>query len=235
MVRAKREQSARCGEIIAELASRADPENVAGMARYGINSKNTLGVSIPHLRAMAKRIGTDHALALELWASGIHEARMLAGFIDDPVMVTETQLERWVKDFDSWDVCDQVCSNLFDKTPFAYEKTAAWSAREKEFVKRAGFVLMAALAVHDKKAPDVRFRRFLPLIEREAADERNFVKKALNWALRQIGKRNRSLNAAAIASAKRIRKMDSRAARWIAAAALRELESETVKGRLGRP
>ena len=234
MARSKERKGGRLREIVAELESQANPENVAGMARYGINSKNTLGVSIPRLRAMAKRIGTDHALALELWASGIHEARMLAGFIDDPAMVTETQIERWAKDFDSWDVCDQVCSNLFDKTPFAYEKTAAWSAREEEFVKRAGFVLMAALAVHDKKAPDVRFRGVLPLIAREAADERNFVKKAVNWALRQIGKRNRPLNAAAIASAKRIRKMDSKAARWIAADALRELESDAVQGRLAR-
>jgi len=234
MVRAKREQSARCGEIIAELMSLASSANVAGMARYGISTKNTLGVSIPRLRAMAKRIGTDHALALELWASGIHEARMLAGLIDEPAKVTEAQLESWVKDFDSWDVCDQICSNLFDKAPFAYEKTAAWTEREEEFVKRAGFVLMAALAVHDKKAPDVRFRRLLPLIEREASDERNFVKKAVNWALRQIGKRNTSLNAAAVASARRIRKMDSKAARWIGSDALRELESGAVQERLRR-
>ena len=234
MARSKERKGGRLREIVAELESQANPENVAGMARYGINSKNTLGVSIPHLRAMAKRIGTDHALALELWASGIHEARMLAGFIDDPAMVTETQIERWAKDFDSWDVCDQVCSNLFDRTPFAAAKAVEWSEREEEFVKRAGFVLMAALAVHDKNAPDVRFRGFLPLIAREAADERNFVKKAVNWALRQIGKRNRPLNAAAIASAKRIRKMDSKAARWIAADALRELESDAVQGRLAR-
>ena len=234
MARSKERKGGRLREIVAELESQANPENIAGMARYGINSKNTLGVSIPRLRAMAKRIGTDHALALELWASGIHEARMLAGFIDDPAMVTETQIERWAKDFDSWDVCDQVCSNLFDRTPFAAAKAVEWSEREEEFVKRAGFVLMAALAVHDKKAPDGRFRGFLPLIAREAADERNFVKKAVNWALRQIGKRSRPLNAAAIASAKRIRKMDSRAARWIAADALRELESEAVQGRLGR-
>ena len=234
MARSKERKDGRLREILAELESRANPENVVGMARYGINPKNTFGVSAPVLRAMAKRIGRDHALALELWESGIREARILAGLIDDPALVTESQLERWAKDFDSWDVCDGVCSNLFDKTPFAYEKTAAWSGREEEFVKRAGFVLMAALAVHDKKAPDGRFRGFLPLIEREAADERNFVKKAVNWALRQIGKRNRPLNAAAIASAKRIRNMDSKAARWIAADALRELESDAVQGRLAR-
>jgi 3-methyladenine DNA glycosylase AlkD len=183
---------------------------------------------------MAKRIGRDHALARELWASGIHEARVLAGLVDDPAAVTAAQLERWAKDFDSWDVCDGVCSNLFDRTPYAWDKAVAWSARSREFVKRAGFVLMAALAVHDKTAPDERFKNFLPLIEREAVDERNFVKKAVNWALRQIGKRNRALNRDAIAAAKRIRKVDSRSARWIAADALRELESDAVRQRLNK-
>jgi 3-methyladenine DNA glycosylase AlkD len=221
-------------KIVAELEAHANPANVAGMARYGINPKRALGVSIPRLRAMAKEIGRDHALARELWASGIHEARILAGLVDDPAKVTAAQLERWVGDFDSWDVCDGVCSNLFDKTPFAWEKAVAWSARSEEFVKRAGFVLMAALAVHDKKAPDERFRKFLPLIEREAADERNFVKKAVNWALRQIGKRNRALNGDAVAAAKRIRKIDSKSARWIAADALRELESGAVRERLDK-
>lgn len=236
MVRRARVRAGRptCAEIVSDLESLADPANVAGMARYGINPENTLGVSIPRLRAMAKGIGRDHALALELWASGIHEARILAGLVDDPAMVAAAQLERWVGDFDSWDVCDGVCGNLFDRTPFAWEKAAAWSARSEEFVKRAGFVLMAALAVHDKKAPDERFRNFLPLIEREAADERNFVKKAVNWALRQIGKRNRALNRDAIAAAKRIRKIDSRSARWIAADALRELESGAVRERLNK-
>jgi 3-methyladenine DNA glycosylase AlkD len=221
-------------KVVAELRARANPANVAGMARYGINPENTLGVSIPSLRAMAKRIGRDHALARELWASGIHEARVLAGLVDDPAAVTAAQLERWAKDFDSWDVCDGVCSNLFDRTPYAWDKAVAWSARSREFVKRAGFVLMAALAVHDKTAPDERFKNFLPLIEREAVDERNFVKKAVNWALRQIGKRNRALNRDAIAAAKRIRKVDSRSARWIAADALRELESDAVRQRLNK-
>jgi 3-methyladenine DNA glycosylase AlkD len=218
--------------ILANLKSLANPENVAGMARYGINPKNTFGVSIPLLRAMAKEIGKEHALALELWETGIHEARILAGLIDDPGMVSEAQLERWVADFDSWDVCDLLCSNLFDKTPFAYAKAVAWSAREEEFVKRAGFVLMAALAVHDKGAPDATFKEFLPLIEREAGDDRNFVKKAVNWALRQIGKRNAALNRAAIAAGRRIQRIDSKSARWIAADALRELESDSVRRRL---
>ena len=220
-------------EIVAALEARANPANVAGMARYGINPKNTLGVSVPALRTLAKRVGRDHSTALALWKTGIHEARSLAGLVDEPARVTEAQLERWAKDFDSWDICDGVCSNLFDKTPFAVEKAIAWSRRPEEYVKRAGFVLMAALAVHDKRAPDSLFRGFLPLIEREASDERNFVRKAVNWALRQIGKRNHALNAAAIASARRIRKIDSKAARWIAADALRELESGAVRKRLG--
>ena len=219
-------------KVVAELKAHANPANVAGMARYGINQKNTLGVSIPRLRAMAREIGPDHALALELWASGIHEARILAGLVDDPARVTAAQLERWAKDFDSWDVCDGVCSNLFDKTPFAWDKAVAWSARPEEFVKRAAFVLMAALAVHDRKAPDGLFRKFFPLMEREATDERNFVKKAVNWALRQIGKRNLALNGDAIAAAKRIRKIDSKSARWIASDALRELESDAMRKRL---
>jgi 3-methyladenine DNA glycosylase AlkD len=152
--------------------------------------------------------------------------------VDEPAKVTEAQLERWARDFDSWDICDGVCSNLFDRTPFARGKAIEWSARREEYVKRAGFVLMAALAVHDKKAPDALFREFLPLIEREATDERNFVKKAVNWALRQIGKRNGALNRDAIAAAKRIRRIDSKAARWIAADALRELQSAAVQERL---
>jgi 3-methyladenine DNA glycosylase AlkD len=232
MIKGTRRGGARCSDILARLESLASPANVAGMARYGINPTNTLGVSIPRLRAMAKEIGRDHGLALELWESGIHEARMLAGFIDDPALVNEAQLERWVGDFDSWDVCDQICSNLFDRTPLAYAKAIAWSSREEEFVKRAGFVLMAALAVHDKKAPAGSFRKFLPIIEREVSDDRNFVKKAVNWALRQIGKRTRELNKAAIAAARRIQKIDSKSARWIASDALRELESDAVQKRL---
>jgi 3-methyladenine DNA glycosylase AlkD len=221
-------------EIVAELRAQGSPANVAGMARYGIDPKNALGVSVPALRALAKRVGRDHATALALWKTGIHEARSLAGLVDEPAKVTEAQLERWARDFDSWDICDGVCSNLFDRTPFARDKAIEWSACPEEYVKRAGFVLMAALAVHDKKAPDALFREFLPLIEREATDERNFVKKAVNWALRQIGKRNRALNRDAIAAAKRIRRIDSRAARWIAADALRELEGAAVQARLKR-
>jgi len=219
-------------EILSRLRSLSNPEAVAGMARFGINPKNTYGVSIPNLRKIATQIGRDHLLAQQLWASGIHEARILAGMIDDPEKVTEYQMEKWTESFDSWDVCDQCCSNLFDKTQFAYDKAAEWSSREEEFVKRAGFALMAALSVHDKKAHDDKFLRFLPLIERESSDERNYVMKAVNWALRQIGKRNLHLNRSAIAAAGDIHKLDSTAARWIAADALRELTSENVQKKL---
>ena len=218
--------------ILAELRSLANPENVVGMARFGINSENTLGISIPALRAIARRTGKNHALAQELWSSGIHEARILACFIDSPKQVTPEQMESWASEFDSWDVCDQCCSNLFDKTPFAYQKAGEWSGREEEFVKRAGFVLMAALAVHDKKAEDSKFTPFLPMIIRESDDERNFVKKAVNWALRQIGKRNKNLNALAISTAREIQERSSRAARWIASDALKELTGESVQRRL---
>jgi 3-methyladenine DNA glycosylase AlkD len=229
-------------EILDKLKSRANPESVKGMARFGIKPENAYGVSIPKLRRygvsipklrrLAKQIGKNHTLALQLWSSGIHEARILAGMIDKPKQVTESQMERWVNDFDSWDVCDQCCSNLFDKTVFAYQKAIEWSERHQEFVKRAGFVLMAVLAVHDKEADDDQFKQFFPIIKREASDERNFVKKAVSWALRQIGKRNPALNQAAIDVGKEIRSIDSRAAKWIANDALRELTSEKVKSRL---
>jgi 3-methyladenine DNA glycosylase AlkD len=218
-------------DVLRELRSMANPENVQGMARFGISSEGTLGISIYDLRPMAKRIGKNHELAEMLWASGIHEAKVLASYIDDPEKVTEKQMEAWAKDFDSWDVVDQVCSNLFDQTRFAYSKAVEWSARDEEFVKRAGFVLVAALTVHDKKAADSAFLRFLPIIKRESGDDRNFVKKAVNWALRQIGKRNPALNDAAIAVAKELQKMDSKSARWIARDALRELTSEKVRKR----
>ncbi|HLA19352.1 MAG TPA: DNA alkylation repair protein [Dehalococcoidia bacterium] len=220
------------GDVLDRLRALADPEAREGMARFGIETRQALGISIPTLRALGREVGRDHDLAGELWTSGVHEARVLAALVDDPRLVTEEQMERWVVQIDSWDVCDGVCSTLFDRTPFAYVKAAEWSARGEEFVKRAGFVLMAALAVHDKKAPDQRFLEMLPLIEREAYDDRNFVRKAVNWALRGIGKRNRNLNRAAIEAGERIRAQGSRAARWIAADALRELRSEKVRTRL---
>jgi 3-methyladenine DNA glycosylase AlkD len=219
-------------EILKKLKSMSDTKTVEGMAKFGINPNNTLGISIPTLREMAKEIGKNHNIALELWDSGIHEARLLACFIDDPAAVTEEQMENWIKDFDSWDVCDQCCSNLLDKTQFAYQKVFELTKRKEEFVKRTGFVLMACLAVHDKESKDEKFLRFLPIIKRESKDERNFVRKAVNWALRQIGKRNKNLNKEAIKTAKEILKIDSKAAKWIASDALRELTSQSVQKRL---
>ncbi len=220
--------------ILERLHTIADPEAVAGMARYGIQTGQALGVSIPNLRKLAKETGRDHPLALALWRLGVHEARLLAGFIAAPDQVTEDLMEMWVADFDSWDVCDQVCSSLFDRTPFAYEKALAWSSREEEFVKRAGFVLMAALSVHDKQAADSQFEQFFEPIRRESGDPRNFVKKAVNWALRQIGKRNPRLNGLAIETAREIQAQDTPTARWIAADALRELTGDKVQARLSR-
>jgi 3-methyladenine DNA glycosylase AlkD len=220
--------------ILKQVKVQSNPKNVAGMARFGVRPHHAYGISMPTLRRIAKQAGKDHRLAQKLWRSGIHEARILAALVDVPEQVTEAQMERWTKDFDSWDVCDQVCSNLFDKTAFAYRKAVAWIRRDEEFVKRAGFALMAALAWHDKSASDAAFRKFLPAIKRGATDERNFVKKAVNWALRQIGKRNAARHRAEIATAREIRRIDSPGAQWIAADALRELTSAAVKKAIGR-
>ncbi len=221
-----------CSEILERLKSAADPKAVTGMARFGIRVTTAYGVSIPQVRTLARELGTDHELAQHLWASGVHEARILASMIDDPNQATDAQLERWVLDFDSWDLCDQCCVNLFRKTAAAYQKAIAWSAREEEFVKRAGFVLMAALAVHAKGAADSVFLQFLTIIKREAADNRHFVTKAINWALRQIGKRNHNLNHCALTTAEEILAMDSTTAHWIASDAIRELTSEKVRNRI---
>lgn len=220
--------------ILNRLRSMGNPKGVAGMARFGIHTQNALGISVPALRRLAREIGRDHELAEELWESGIHEARHLAALVEVPERVTKAQMERWAKAFDSWDVCDGCCANLFDKTPFAYQKAMEWSRRKEEFVKRGGFALMAVLAVHDKVSGDEEFLKFLPAIKRESRDERNFVRKAVNWALRQIGKRNIRLNKAAIQTAREIRRIDSRSARWIAADGLRELASRAVQQRLRR-
>ena len=219
-------------DIIKKLKSLSNPKAIIGMARYGITPENTYGVSIPNLRKIAKEIGTSHKLAQQLWASKIRETKILASMIEDLDMVNEEQIEDWVKEFNYWEICDQCCMNLFEKTKFAYKKAIEWSSSEKEFVKRAGFVLMARLAVSDKKADDKRFEKFFPVIKREATDERNYVKKAVNWALRQIGKRNLNLNSKAINAAKEIQGMDSKSAKWIASDALRELTSEEVQKRL---
>jgi 3-methyladenine DNA glycosylase AlkD len=217
---------------IDRLKALGDPKNVAGMARFGIRGVKAYGVAAPDLHRLAKEIGRDHKLALDLWRTGVHDARALAALIDDPARVTRRQMERWATDFDSWAICDCVCSHLFDKTPYAWDKAREWTGRDEEYVKRAGFVLMATLAVHDKAAADERLEALFPYIVEHATDERNFVKKAVNWALRQIGKRNRRLNKLAVRTARQIGKIDSRAARWIAADALRELTSEKVKPRL---
>jgi len=219
-------------KVLAKLKALSNPDAVAGMTRFGINPKHTYGISIPNLQKIAKEIGKDHSLAGRLWSSGIHEARILACMIDEPEQVTEKQAEQWVRDFDSWDVCDQCCNRLFDKTPFAWRKAEEWSSRKEEFVKRAGFVLMTQLAVHDKKAADERFEHFFHIIVRESVDSRNFVKKAVNWALRQIGKRNRNLNIRAAEAAREILQKDSKTARWIASDALRELTGEKVQNKL---
>ncbi len=220
--------------LIKRMKAMKNPANVEGMARFGISSNNTLGISMPSIRQIAKEIRKDHPLALKIWDSKIHEARILAALIADPQKVTPGLMNRWVKDFDSWDDCDQCCFNLFDKTPYAYSKAVEWSTRKEEFVKRASFALMAGLAVHDKKATDEKFHEFLAIIKNSADDSRNFVKKAVNWALRQIGKRNASLHGKAIRTAKEILKQNTSSARWIAKDAIRELEEKGPRNMVAR-
>lgn len=213
-------------EALSLLKEKSSPQYLVGMARFGIDSNSALGVKIPEVRKLAKMIKKDHGLAMQLWDSKIHEARILATLVADPKQLTPKQMDKWTHEFYSWDVCDQACGNLFDRTPYASDKILEYTQSEQEFVKRAGFVLMAEFAVHDKKATDDVFLRMLPIIEREAWDDRNFVKKAVNWALRQIGKRNTMLKHAAIACAERILVQDNKAARWIARDALKELHSK---------
>jgi len=221
-------------DVLDKLHSKAQPEQLEGMAKYGMTVEQRLGVSVPDMRKLAKEIGRDHKLALDLWRTGIAEARILAAMVGDPDKLTEEQMEDWVKGINSWDVCDQVCMNLFEKNQLAWKKIVDWSEREEEFVKRTAFSLIACLAWHDKKASDEKFIELLPVIIRGATDERNFVKKAVNWALRNIGKRNLNLNEAAINAAKEIKRLDSKAARWVASDALRELESAVIQSRLRR-
>jgi 3-methyladenine DNA glycosylase AlkD len=212
-----------CRQILKTLRGMANPANVAGMARYGINTKGTLGVPVYELRALARKTGRSHTLALELWSSGIHEARILATIVDDPAQVTRRQMDTWARDFDSWDVCDQACQNLFRYTPHAWPMAVKWARSRREFVRRAGFALMAGLAGKSIDAPDENFVALFPLLAAAATDERNMVKKALNWALRSIGKRNKRLRRAAVAAAWQIHTLDTPSARWIANDALREL------------
>ena len=223
-----------CQDILDRLRALSDPEAVEGMARFGINPDQTLGVGLPAIRAMAKEIGKDHNLALELWTTGIREARLVAGLMAEPKLATGELLDKWVADFNSWDVCDGTCMNLFEKTEFAWDKAVEWSGKDEEFIKRAGFVMMARLAVSDKKAEDGQFEPFLPIIKRESWDERNYVKKAVNWALRQIGKRSHYLNRLAVETGEEIRELGTKSARWIAADALRELTDQKTLARIKR-
>lgn len=209
-----------------------DPTQLAGMARFGIVTDRALGISVTDLRTLARTLGRDHRLAAGLWRSGIHEARILASIVDEPSRVTEAQMERWVAAFDSWDLCDQVCGNLFDRTPFAFTKALEWSGRDPEFTKRAGFALMAWAAVHRKDVPDRTFESFLGPIRDQATDDRIYVKKAVSWALRQIGKRSPGLHRKAVTTAHAIARIDAPSARWTARDALRELESPAVLERL---
>lgn len=219
---------------MARLEALASPEDAAGMARFGIRGAHVLGVPVKTLRAIAGETGRSHTLAEELWASGIHEARILASIVAEPKRVTLAQMEEWVADLDSWDLCDQCCTNLWVRTPFARDQALVWSERDKEFVKRAGFVLMVQVAGKDKGAPAELLHHYLARAEREAYDERNFVKKAVNWVIREIGQRNAELNAAAITTSQRLQASDSRAARWVGSDALRELTSEKIAQRVAR-
>lgn len=217
-------------ELMEGLRARARPARLAGLRRVAAGNATALGVSVPDIRALAKLAGRDHQLALALWNTGVHEARQLAAMVDDPALVSEAQMEEWAADFDSWDLCDCVCT-LFERTPFAWPKAYEWAERDEEFVKRAGFVLVAYAAVHDKALEDERFLDYLPIIRRHAGDSRNFVKKAVNWALRQIGKRNERLRVAAIECAREIREDGTSSGRWIASDALRELEGRAPAAR----
>lgn len=236
--------AASADDLLARLRALANPENVAGMARFGISPVGTLGVSMSTLRGVAAELrplrrrepALLHHVAAELWASGVHEARLLAGLLDVPALVTREQADAWVADLDSWDTCDQL-QQLMAATPFAYEAAADWAGGEGEFVRRAGLVLVCTLAVHDKRAPDDRIVALLPLAERAATDDRPYVSKAVSWALRQVGKRSAACHGPAVAAAERIllAHPDHRAARWAARDALRELRSDAVRARLGLP
>jgi 3-methyladenine DNA glycosylase AlkD len=222
-------------QIISEFEKSGISKNAQQMKRAGIVYKKAYGVRVPVLRQMAKQIKIDHSLALELWQNDVHEAKLLATMIADSKQVDELLMEDWVKDFYSWDICDQCIMNLFDKSTLAYEKAIEWSGREEEYVKRAGFAMMATLAVHDKSADNEKFEQFFPYIINGADDGRNFVKKAVNWALRQIGKRNLILHSKALGVSEKINKINAKSAQWIARDALRELNDEKILKRMQRP
>jgi 3-methyladenine DNA glycosylase AlkD len=221
-------------EVLAWLQQHGTRRVADGMARYGIvTADRVAGVSVGDLQKLGKRLGRDHALAAGLWASGWYEARMLAAFVDDPELVTRRQMNAWAADFDNWATCDHSCFNLFDRSPLAWEAAPQWAKSPREFVRRAGFALMACLALHDKTTEDDQFLVFLPLIERGAGDERNFVKKGVSWALRAIGRRSQALYQAAVAVARRLAESDEAAARWVGKDALRDLSKAKVRARMG--
>ena len=220
--------------ILSWLEKHSSAATREGMARYGIPSDNASGVSVADLRRLAKQVGRDHHLALALWETGSYEARMLTPFVDEPARVTPAQMDRWARDFDSWAICDALCFHLFDKTPHAWSKIAKWSDARAEFVRRAAFALLASVALHDKTAPNKSFLDSLPLIERAATDDRNFVKKAVSWALRGIGKRNAGLHTAAVKLASRLAKASDPAARWTGKDVLRDLATPATRRRLER-
>jgi 3-methyladenine DNA glycosylase AlkD len=219
-------------EVLNKLKEKADPDQLAGMARYGLAVEKRLGVVVPEMRKIARQTGKDHQLALELWETGISEAMIVASMVGIPEKLTEAQMEAWVLDFNSWDVCDQVCMNLFEESPLVWKKIVEWSRREEEFVKRAGFALLACLAWHRKDAVDEEFVKLLPIIEDGATDGRNYIKKGVSWALRNIGKRNNHLHQVAMDTAVRLQNMDSKTAKWIAKQAIRDLTSDVTKRRL---
>jgi 3-methyladenine DNA glycosylase AlkD len=226
--------SAEVREILAWLEKRGSKKNRDGMARYGIVASKVYGVSVSTIRAKGKELGRNHQLALALWDTGWYEARMLAAFVEDPAQVTASQMDRWVKDFDNWAICDTLCFHLFDRTSHAWKKIDQWSRRREEFVKRAGFALLAGVALHDRKAPDHLFAGSLALIGKASDDDRNFVKKGVSWALRTIGHRNAALHTAAMKLADRLSKSNDKSAKWIGKDALRDLSRQMVKDRVAK-
>jgi 3-methyladenine DNA glycosylase AlkD len=215
-------------EILAEMRTLANPAARESMARFGIQAENVIGLSVPQIRLIARRTSRSQPVAEQLWDTGIHDARILASLVADPNVISPETMDKWAQETDSWDICDACCGNLFDRTPHAWRKIRQWAPDEREFVRRAAFATLATIAVHDKKAPDHLFMTALPLIEKYAFDDRNFARKGLNWALRNIGKRNPVLRKAAIACAERVRDQNSKASRWIGTDALRELKTSLI-------
>jgi 3-methyladenine DNA glycosylase AlkD len=230
--RSAKQNALTADQVLAELRAASEPGVTASLSAAGITTAQAYGVRVGQLLSIARQTSPSHDLAAALWQTGIYEARIVAAMVDRPEWVTDAQMETWAEEFDSWAVCDTVCSVLFDRTPHAVAKAATWSSRPEEFVKRAGFALMSSLALHDRSLDNATFEAFLPLIEAQAWDDRNLVKKAVNWALRQIGKRNLALNARARSTAEHIHLQDTRTAHWIAADAIRELQSPAVMQRL---